>query len=131
MEDAEEESFEKVTACDCSDAPRNIFDNKKSENESLFFNDGKRSIDFVIAWKTPDERNTEEKIKEIKRAIFEENLRNEGLELETEDGNDLHFIKIHAPIEVLRRYSEILKLRMPMKEVSNRIIILYVIFRFD
>lgn len=32
---------------------------------------------------------------------------------------DLHFVKIHAPLEVLRRYSEILKLRMPMKEVSG------------
>lgn len=119
----EEETFQKVNACDCSDAPRNIFDNKKSENESLYFNDGKRSIDFVLAWKTADERNTDEKIREIKRAIFEENLRNEGLELETEEGGDLHFVKVHAPLEVLRRYSEILKLRMPMKEVSGSVLL--------
>lgn len=110
----------KVNASDCSDAPRNIFDNKKSENEGLYFNDGKRSIDFVVAWRKAVERTTEEKIREIKRAIFEENLRNEGLELETEqEGGDLHFVKIHAPLEVLRRYSEILKLRMPMKEVRT------------
>lgn len=118
-EDLEETMATKVNACDCSDAPRNIFDNKKSENESLYFNDGKRSIDFVLAWKTAEERNTEEKMREIKRAIFEENLRNEGLELETEDTGDLHFVKLHAPLEVLRRYSEILKLRMPMKEVRR------------
>lgn len=114
-----EEAFEEIRACDCSDAPRNLFDNKRSENESLYFNDGKRSIDFVLAWQKAEERTTTEKIKEIKRAIFEENLRNEGLELESEEiDGDLFFVKIHAPLEVLRRYSEILKLRMPMKEVS-------------
>lgn len=115
-----EEPFEKAAqACDCSDAPRNIFDNKRSENEGLYFNDGKRSIDFVLAWKTAVDRTTMEKIKEIKRCIFEENLRHEGLELETETDGDLHFVKIHAPLEVLRRYAEILKLRMPMKEVRG------------
>lgn len=73
-----------------------------------------------MAWKTPEERTTIERVKEIKRAIFEDNLRTEGLELEDEDlDGDLHFVKIHAPLEVLRRYSEILKLRMPMKEVSG------------
>ena len=111
--------FEKVNVSDGVDAPRNIFDNKKSENESLYFNDGKRSIDFVLAWKRPEVRNTEEKINEIKRAIFEENLRNEGLEVETEEEGDLYFVKLHAPLEVLRRYAEILKLRMPMKEVRS------------
>lgn len=116
----DEESFEKIETRDCSDAPRNLFDNKKSDDESLYFNDGKRSIDFVLAWKTAEERTTVERIKEIKRAIFEDNLRTEGLELEDEDlDGDLHFVKIHAPLEVLRRYSEILKLRMPMKEVSG------------
>lgn len=119
---AEEEILGKTQTCDCSDAPRNIFDDKKSENESLYFNDGKRSIDFVLAWKRGEERNTVERIKEIKRTIFEENLRTEGLELEAEDiDGELHFVKIHAPLEVLRRYSEILKLRMPMKEVGNGI----------
>lgn len=55
----------------------------------------------------------------FKLQVFEENLINEGLELERENAIDgLYFIKIHAPSEVLRRYSEILKLRMPMKEVG-------------
>lgn len=51
--------------------------------------------------------------------IYEENLIAEGLELEYESQKEgvLHFIKVHAPLEVLRRYSEILKLRLPMKEV--------------
>lgn len=53
--------------------------------------------------------------------VFEKNLLHEGLELEYEraESNGLRFIKIHAPQEVLRRYSEILKLRMPMKEVPG------------
>jgi hypothetical protein len=44
-----------------------------------------------------------------------------GLELEYEERelNGLNFIKLHATLEVLRRYSEILKLRMPMKEVTS------------
>lgn len=44
----------------------------------------------------------------------------EGLKLENEpveSGSTLNFIKIHAPIDVLRRFAEILKLRMPMKKV--------------
>jgi hypothetical protein len=44
-----------------------------------------------------------------------------GLELEYEERepNGLNFIKLHATLEVLRRYGEILKLRMPMKEVTS------------
>lgn len=51
--------------------------------------------------------------------IFEENLELEGLQLEYEspEPSGLRFIKIHAPQEVLRRYAEILKLRLPMKEL--------------
>jgi len=48
-------------------------------------------------------------------------LEKEGLQLEYEqvEPNGLHFIKIHAPKEVLRRYAEILKLRLPMKELPG------------
>jgi anoctamin-1 len=54
-----------------------------------------------------------------KRKTFEKNLIKEGLELEKVSGPGvpLHVIKIHAPDEILRRYAEILKLRMPMKLV--------------
>lgn len=53
--------------------------------------------------------------------VFEINLEKEGLELEYEqvETNGLHFIKIHAPKEVLRRYAEILKLRLPMKQLPG------------
>lgn len=44
------------------------------------------------------------------------------MEYEQAEPNGLHFIKIHAPREVLRRYAEILKLRLPMKELPHMII---------
>lgn len=86
---------------------------------SLYFRDGERSIDFVLAWKKSDDL-IEEDLRQTKRTIYEQNLMNEGLELEHDTFETVHFTKIHATIEVLRRYSEILKLRMPMREVSWR-----------
>ncbi|XP_047098037.1 anoctamin-1-like isoform X1 [Schistocerca piceifrons] len=84
---------------------------------SLYFRDKKRSIDFVIVWDEHNEKAVTHESRE-RRRIFEKNLIQEGLELEYEkpEPNGLVFIKIHAPMEVLRRYGEILKLRMPMKE---------------
>ncbi|KAK7864472.1 hypothetical protein R5R35_011703 [Gryllus longicercus] len=84
------------------------------------FYDGERTVDFVLVWDQLNPRScTEEAVK--RRRVFEENLAHEGLELEYEkpEPNGLTFIKIHAPVEVLRRYSEILKLRMPMKEIPG------------
>lgn len=89
------------------------------QHASLFFVDGERSIDFVLVW-TPVDDAIQEDINCTKRAIYEDNLLNEGLVLERETIEAIHFTKIHTPIEVLRRYSEILKLRMPMKEVSYK-----------
>ncbi|CAB3375249.1 Hypothetical predicted protein [Cloeon dipterum] len=90
---------------------------KVLREQSLFFQDGDRTVDFVLAW---DNRmplaNTE--AAERKRAAFEEQLSQE-LQLETEEaeeGSALTFVKIHVPIDVLKKYAEILKLRMPMKE---------------
>lgn len=89
------------------------------EAASLYFTDGERLIDFVLVWKGDEDDDPKQiESKREKRAIFEENLFTEGLELEKESFELLHFTKIHVTIEVLRRYSEILKLRMPMKDVS-------------
>ncbi|XP_037922729.1 anoctamin-1 isoform X4 [Hermetia illucens] len=105
---------------DCYFAPANPC-GCGSVNNSLYFADGKRSIDFVLAW-NPDEDESVERTNAKKREVFEANLVKEGLELERETlDNDLTFVKIHAPFEVLRRYSEILKLRMPMKEYAEDI----------
>ncbi|GBP18543.1 Anoctamin-5 [Eumeta japonica] len=90
-------------------------------NRSLVFNDGVRSVDYVLVWESLKENaNTPEAIEE--RRVFEENLEQEGLQLEREAPDNLyglHFVKIHTPLTVLRDYSEILKLRMPMKESSK------------
>ena len=66
-------------------------------NSSLFFNDGLRSVDYVIVWKEPSdehEHNVEE-VRLAKRKKFEQNLSLEGLELEEEliEG-EIHFIKV-------------------------------------
>ena len=59
-----------------------------------------------------------------KRKTFELNLENEGLELEREQTQRIHFVKIHAPKDVLCRYSEYLKIKMPIKRVN----IIFIIF---
>lgn len=117
--------------------PQNPYGERETKNESLFFADGLRSVDFVLVWKKlmphiNDERsdvlnqrdiddvNKKEAERDERRAVFEEHLIEEGLEIEREIvDEEIHFVKIHAPLEVLRRYAEILKLRLPMKEVSN------------
>ncbi|KPJ17816.1 Anoctamin-6 [Papilio machaon] len=90
-------------------------------NPSLSFNDGVRSVDFVLVWEAGKENSTTpEAFKQ--RKVFEENLEKEGLQLEREAPENLHglhFVKIHAPLSVLKDYSEILKLRMPMKDCSK------------
>ena len=56
-----------------------------------------------------------------KRNTFEDNLEQEGLVLSRQQHLEtgLHFVKIYAPIEVLKRYAEILKLRLPMKKFEH------------
>lgn len=57
-----------------------------------------------------------------KREIFESNLLADGLELEVEKTQKIHFVKIHAPTEVLCRYCEILKMKMPIKKTFTETI---------
>ncbi|XP_054257510.1 anoctamin-4-like, partial [Macrosteles quadrilineatus] len=83
------------------------------------FKDGERTIDMVIVWDESSHKAHSKRASD-KRTIFETNLREEGLELEHETVPDsgLHFIKIHAPMETLQRYAEILKMQMPVKNLS-------------
>ncbi|KAG7214025.1 hypothetical protein KM043_001395 [Ampulex compressa] len=87
---------------------------------SLYFQDEIRSIDFILAWDEYDTDAQSQRCTDF-RKVFEKNLEKEGLQLEYElsEPNGLHFIKIHAPRDVLRRYAEILKLRLPMKEIPG------------
>ncbi|XP_015038405.1 anoctamin-1 isoform X1 [Drosophila pseudoobscura] len=97
--------------CSC---PREFYQ-REEINTSLFFEDCTRSIDFVLAYRINAHEPTEAENTE-KRRVFEANLVSQGLEVETSQKDQICFVKIHAPLEVLRRYAEILKLRMPMKE---------------
>lgn len=117
--------------------PQSPYGDREAKINSLFFADGLRSVDFVLVWKKLLPQNDDERsdalrqrdLEEVKkrederddrRDTFEEHLIGEGLEIEREIvDEEIHFVKLHAPLEVLRRYAEILKLRLPMKEVSN------------
>ena len=52
-------------------------------------------------------------------------MEQEGLEIDDEEygtkGN-LKFAKLHAPLEVLQRYAEILKIRMPIRKFSTELL---------
>ncbi|XP_017084984.2 anoctamin-1 isoform X2 [Drosophila eugracilis] len=100
--------------CSC---PREFYQ-RDEINTSLFFEDCIRSIDFVLAYRINPHEPTEVDNTE-KRRVFEANLNSQGLEVEASQKDQIWFIKIHAPLEVLRRYAEILKLRMPMKEIPG------------
>ncbi len=75
-------------------------------------------IDFILAWNSRIEVATTDSARS-RRATFESNLEKEDLVLERlpEEPSGLNFIKVHAPDSVLKRYAEILKLRLPMKKV--------------
>ncbi|XP_055711894.1 anoctamin-4 isoform X2 [Phlebotomus papatasi] len=79
------------------------------------FQDGERSVDFVLSYlgDDPDPINAE------KREAFQRNLMSEGLDLEIEKNQRIHFVKIHAPVEVLCRFCEILKMKMPIKKIEG------------
>ncbi|CAL1535293.1 unnamed protein product, partial [Lymnaea stagnalis] len=96
--------------------------NDKPKVRNLFLSDGNRRIDFVLAWTTEINKKTE--TAKQARKLFEENLVKEGLQLEYDTrGTGVHFVKVHAPFDVLKRYADILKLRMPMKEVKKKKIV--------
>lgn len=71
------------------------------------WNDNK-SVDFVLAYEESDEHR-------LKRKFFERNLLHEGLLLDRDDSQEIHFLKIHVTHEVLCRYAEILKFKFPIK----------------
>jgi len=101
--------------------------NSHMENteDSIYFSDVEKGkvtklVDFILVWeeKPSDPQWSANK---RKRDTFIRNLESEGLEIEVDESggvNALRFVKIHAPLEVLRRYAEILKIRMPIKKFS-------------
>ncbi|KAE8615066.1 hypothetical protein XENTR_v10008399 [Xenopus tropicalis] len=84
---------------------------EKNKTSGLFFNDGKRRIDYILVYRKTS-------LQSEKREIFERNIRAEGLHLEKESSivnSDIIFVKLHAPWEVLGRYAELMNVRMPFR----------------
>lgn len=52
-----------------------------------------KSVDFVLAYNATDRQK-------IKRQIFERNLLSEGLLLDRDESQNIHFLKIHITLEV-------------------------------
>ncbi|KAJ8314470.1 hypothetical protein KUTeg_006620 [Tegillarca granosa] len=103
---------------DVQDTRPKSYQDYKAKGRNMFFKDGKRRIDYILAWKTTGKPiDLEESSKA--RAIFEKNLKKEGLHIEYDQrkGEEIYYAKIHAPWEVLTRYTEILKIKMPVKKV--------------
>lgn len=80
------------------------------------------TVDFVLVYdaedcKTPQRGPFKNENKEAIRTIFENNLRLTGVALEKEIVNNLTYVKIHTPVPVLKNYCEMLKMKMPLKEV--------------
>ncbi|KAK4878123.1 hypothetical protein RN001_010629 [Aquatica leii] len=89
---------------------------------SLYFRDGKRRIDMVLAYEEEDlgVMTEAEATRRDQRKIFQENLIKDGLELELEhkdlsfDGKTW-FLKIHLPWKTQNRYAEVMGLKLPIK----------------
>ncbi|KAL0968812.1 hypothetical protein UPYG_G00272210 [Umbra pygmaea] len=86
--------------------------------DSVFFRDGKRRIDFVLAY--TDDNKTADNRKQERRKEYEANLQKAGLDLETEDKSEsddgkTYYVKIHASWEVLATYADVLKIKVPFK----------------
>lgn len=110
-----EEGRGETTAVDIEKSPEIA-----NEDATLFFRDGKRKIDYVLAYEPGSASEQEEKKRE-RRKNFEDNLRKEGLQLEYEGKESSRsgktcFVKVHAPWEVMTKYAELTNLKMPLAE---------------
>lgn len=95
-------------------------DSPSSRRLSALFEDGLRSVDFVLAYRPNRKRYNHSRYREL----FETELKQNGLQLEydTEDDksdtdvNRVSFVKVHASWEALTRQAEFLRLQMPIME---------------
>jgi hypothetical protein len=99
------------------------------DDQGLFFNDGKRKIDFILTYEEHVEKKSssasEDKVKKW-RQKFIKNLKKAGINME-ESSVDTHyetvenekklitFIKLHAPWDVCCAYAEDLSIRAPLQ----------------
>ncbi|XP_052808773.1 anoctamin-1-like isoform X3 [Mya arenaria] len=91
---------------------------RKIKGRNLFFTDGEKRVDYVLVWEVPEKEDEKSARAQSARENFEKNLVEEGLQLEydNESEENVKFVKVHAPYEVLTRYAEILKIKMKMKK---------------
>ncbi|XP_077494206.1 anoctamin 1 isoform X4 [Amblyomma americanum] len=84
------------------------------ESGCVYLSGSRRKVDFVLAYSPAKHQAI--------RDIFEEELSKAGLVLEhvPQNPSGLCFVKIHAPWEVLSCFAEIMRLKMPVKEVEVR-----------
>ncbi|XP_055540027.1 anoctamin-5-like isoform X2 [Wyeomyia smithii] len=80
------------------------------------FQDGNRVVDFILAFNG----QIADRVATRKRATYQQNLIAEGLEIEVESSQRIHFVKIHVPREVLSRYCEIMKMQMPIVKLKDQ-----------
>ena len=77
----------------------------------------RRPVDFVLAWEVlPDEIEFKDRV--TKRDAYLQALLEAGLECEEEEETGettLKFMKLHVPLDIMKKYAEILKLRMALK----------------
>ncbi|XP_061435132.1 anoctamin-6-like isoform X4 [Lethenteron reissneri] len=95
-------------------------DGASRRTETMYFEDGQRKIDYILAYE--DSAGKEAEKKEDRRKTFELNLQKKyGLLLETVDKSSAtdgktYFVKVHAPFEVLCTFAEKLHIKVPVKE---------------
>ncbi|XP_055887871.1 anoctamin-4-like isoform X2 [Biomphalaria glabrata] len=110
----------------------------EEENTSLFMDDGKRRVDYVLVYLVDTDEENENQ-KKTWRENFQRSLEKEGLELEvtamkskvkpvvpinkllkccrsSQRGQDkkTYYVKVHAPWEVLTKYAELTNMKMPL-----------------
>uniref|UniRef100_A0A670JFD3 Anoctamin n=1 Tax=Podarcis muralis TaxID=64176 RepID=A0A670JFD3_PODMU len=89
--------------------------------DSLYFNDGQRRIDFVLAYEDESKKQHKrsfQKKQMRKRLAYESNLINCGLQLEATSSvgdEKLIFVKVHAPWELLCSFAEIMHIKLPLQ----------------
>ncbi|KAK3743463.1 hypothetical protein RRG08_011307 [Elysia crispata] len=100
---------------------------KKGDRKGLFFDDGRRVIDFILVYEELLEQKksasaAEERIKKW-RAKFIKNLHKVGVQTEEEalesEKKLITFIKLHAPWDVCCVYAEDLGVRAPLQVVPD------------
>ncbi|WAR09218.1 ANO5-like protein [Mya arenaria] len=90
------------------------------EEETMYFKDNRRRIDYVLASEVGSSAEKENRV--AKRKYFIEEIQKMGLELEFEDAENsksgkVAFIKCHAPWDVLAKGAELMNMKMPLADL--------------